>query len=62
MGELDRRALRAKHQLSTMEITSVTVAANGKRLAVPITRAEFEALDKLLDTWPLIETRRGPKP
>ena len=46
MGELYSRVVRAKHQLSTMEITSVTVAANGKRLAVPITRAEFEALSR----------------
>jgi molecular chaperone DnaK len=46
MGELYSRVVRAKHQLSTLETTSVTVAANSKRLSVAVTRAEFEALSR----------------
>lgn len=46
MGELYSRVVRAKHQLSTLETATVAVAANGKRMSVAITRAEFEALSR----------------
>lgn len=46
LGELYSRVVRAKHQLSTLDSTTVAVTANGQRLSVPITRAEFEALSR----------------